>query len=125
MVPVAYELLIISEPLQEAKQAVRRLVPDLLGSGRLDNLQRRFFHLEVSFYVNMSRGRALVAEPQRYERDIHAGLEQMHGGGVPEGVRRDATLAETGAFAGSVVNGTPQSVGDSRARERSAGFCRK
>ena len=46
-------------------------------------IERPLFGGEIGLYIAVCRFDALVPEPQRNDRDINAGLEQMGGRRVP------------------------------------------
>jgi hypothetical protein len=63
--------------------------------GRLKPGERLLLHLQVGLDVAVRRVRALVAEPQGDHVERHAALQQVHGGRMPQGVRRDALGLQT------------------------------
>ena len=63
---------------------VRRLAcePEVSTAWRLQSLKGFFLHCQIGGYVDVHRPDILVAEPHRDSGDVHAGLQQVHGGGV-------------------------------------------
>ena len=51
----------------------------------------RFLQGQVSVQVDLCRVHRLVPEPEGDHGRVHAGGEQLHGGAVPQDVRRDAS----------------------------------
>jgi hypothetical protein len=45
--------------------------------------QRLLLHGKISVEIHVGRFDTFMTEPQGNRGDIHASLEQMHGGGVP------------------------------------------
>jgi len=53
--------------------------------------------------VDVGGGELLVSEPERDDGDVGAGVEEAHGGGVPEGVHGDVfAVQRSAADAGGV-----------------------
>jgi hypothetical protein len=58
----------------------------------LEFAQATLFHLQVQLDIMMGRGGGFVSQQQSDDHDIDICLEQAHGRGVPEGVRRNRAV---------------------------------
>ena len=56
---------------------------------RLQSPERPLLHREIRLDIHVGRRWALMAEPQGNHGHVDARLQQVHGRGVPEGMRRD------------------------------------
>src|ERR1700680_3364445 len=61
-----------------------------------------------------------MTEPQGDDRQSYAGLEQVHGGGVPESVEGDFATPQRGARLRGSAESSTQSQGGTLARDRHA-----
>jgi len=55
--------------------------------------QGLFFQRKVGIEINLSGFDGLMAELKRNHGSIHSDLQQLHGSGVPQDMRRDSFLA--------------------------------
>jgi hypothetical protein len=60
-------------------------------------VERSLFEFEVCFQINPCGGNVFVAEPQRDDGGVDPGVQQSHGGGVPQEVGCDVLVREGGA----------------------------
>jgi hypothetical protein len=67
----------------------------------------------------------LVAEPERDDRGVDAGVEQLHRGGVPQGVGGDVLVGDRGAALGGLGGVEGDASFDGVAGESVAGVGRK
>ncbi|WP_459947176.1 hypothetical protein [Desulfocastanea catecholica] len=71
-----------SKSFEEGQEFVAWLEPEVSTAWRLQSLKGFFLHCQIGGYVDVRRLDILVAEPHRDSGDVHAGLQQVHGGGV-------------------------------------------
>ena len=65
-------------------------------------------------------GGRLVSQDQRNDHDVHVGLQQTHGGGVAEGMRRNPSALERGTMLQGLLDGSAQTFFHSPAGQRLA-----
>ena len=85
----------------------RRAAGRVAGSGRWrcgrgGPVEGSLFVGHVGVEVDLCRG-TLVAEPQSDDGDVDSGVQQAHGGGVPQGVRGDVLAGQRRAGSGGVA----------------------
>ena len=87
-------------------------------------IERSLFEFEVCFQVNLFGGDVFVAEPQRDDGGVDPGVQQSHGGGVPQGVGCDVLVHEGRArrCRSSSVNGHALSDGVEAERSTPVGW---
>ena len=56
--------------------------------------QRLLLQCEVSIKIDLGGFYRLVSEPKRNHRTVNTGLQQFHGGGVAENMRRYSLLSQ-------------------------------
>ena len=99
------------------QNAVGWLIAFLFEVRRLDGIQRAFLHREIGFDVHVCGRRALVPEPERDNSNIHSALEHVHGGRVPNRMRRDPALGELRAGYRGTLDRELEPCHDGRAGE--------
>ena len=62
--------------------------------GGVTRAMARLLLVHVGVQVDVGGGELLVPEPERDDGDVGAGVEEAHGGGVPEGVHGDVLAAQ-------------------------------
>lgn len=67
------------------------------GSGLVDGC---LFDGHVGVEVGVGAGGVLVTEPERDDGDVDSGVEQVHRGGVPQGVHGDVLVGQARAGVG-------------------------
>jgi len=94
----------ISELFQDCRETVRRFEALRLAFRRLEFPQAALLHLQVQFDVVVRGGWRFMAQQQRDDHDVNVRLQQAHGRGVADGVRRDGVGFERGAVLGSPLH---------------------
>jgi hypothetical protein len=74
-------------------------------------LERLLLQLEISLQISVGGFDALVAEPEGDGGNVHAGFEQVHGGGMADNVGRDALSGKAEAGRGRSSYGRLENVG--------------
>ena len=95
------------------------------GGGDGDGpIERSLFEFEVCFQVNPCRGDVFVTEPQRDDGGVDPGVQQPHGGGVPQDVGCDVLVHEgrAGRCRSGSVNGHALSDGVEAERSTPVGW---
>ena len=79
---------------EEGEEGVGRAVAAGLAVGRRGAGERSFFEREVGVEVDLGGLDLLVAEPERDDGGVDAGVQERHRGGVPQHVRRDRLVVQ-------------------------------
>ena len=114
---LALHLNIVSEFFQVLQAAITGFKTGALGFGRTQLFEALSLHSQIQFEVLMSSGRAFMAQPQRDDGDVVAGLQQVHRRRMAKQMRRDGPSFERGAVVGGVGGGALQTVFDAKAGE--------
>jgi hypothetical protein len=83
-----------SEPVEEGQQRVGWPIAARRGLGRIHAGDGAFLLRHVGVQVDRCGGDLLVAEPEGDDRDVDAGLQQPHRGGMSQGVHGDVLAAQ-------------------------------
>jgi hypothetical protein len=108
--------------LPRISREVGRFEPHVAASVRRCFFERPFLHREICLNVCV---RGLMTKPERYDRNVYAGLKQMPGSGTPESVRRDSFGRQAGAGCGGALHGELKDVVYSVTGKRSSLGVRK
>ena len=87
--------------------------------------QRLLLHGQIGVEIPMGRVATVMTEPQGNRRNVHASLEQMHGGGVPHHMRCDVLGGATRTRDDGALDGLLSHGINPIARERLASGTRK